>query len=280
MVKAMNVLEVEQAKVEVLQAPDLVLVPGSLAMEEVVRRGDRGPRKLTISLTFASVEVSLLVTLAKPLDLVVLTPATLPPAALDPMVVDKTTTLVQLLMGVRDAMKQHQSRLLLADGLLAHIPGCLDHLGEVVPGLTYELGVQGTRTTLLLKFLPDQTIPLASVAALLRAERLEAVEHHYLLRLAWEQGAFLQEEWAVQFSADLAAMLPELGAVRVAGLGQGVDSQENLVEFLVKSRWASCSLLCSLLLLPPLLPALHLSPGSKWRGGWRGRWRPGRRGRG
>ena len=33
----MNVLEVEQVKVAELQAPDLLLLPGSLAMEEVHR---------------------------------------------------------------------------------------------------------------------------------------------------------------------------------------------------------------------------------------------------
>lgn len=233
----MNVLEVEQAKVAVLQAPDLLLLPGSLVMEELVRRGGRGPRRLTLSLTFASAEVRLLVTLAKPLDLVVLNPAILPPSALDPLFleVDETTSLVYLLRGVREAMRQHQESQL-SDGLLAHIPSSLAHLGEVCPGLAHELAVQGTRTTLLLKFVPEQAIALASVAALLKADRLEAAEHHYLLKLVFEQGAFLPEEWAVQFSPALAAMLPELQAVRVAGLGQAGNSQETLVEFLANTR--------------------------------------------
>ena len=221
----MNRVEREREKVSLLQSSSLLLLPNSVTMSDQPSPSPQAPHRTILSLTFAEAELRLLVTLSRPLDFTILTPALLPMASLGEL--EEHHSLVSLVQWLLTSLRHHQA-VLLQSGLLEHIPGQLDHLAEVCPGLRQELVARGAGVVVLLRLpLHDQPASLHSLADLLSADTLlNTSEHYFILRLGFsEAGRFLTEDFSIQFSSSLATMLPELAALRLPGMADEVLQQ-------------------------------------------------------
>ena len=227
----MNSLEIQHTMLELLQTRDLLLLPSSLVLEEQPAPFPSSFHKTFLSFTVAEVELRLLVTFSQPLDFCLLTPCLLPQAPLELM--PPSYSLLQLVRNLLKEVSDYQTSLL-EPSLLSHIPGNLEHLQEVCPGVQHELVVHHEHTILLLKFPVLQDSKLTSLTSLSSSSRLmDTSSHHFILRLVFdlERGRFVTPEWKLQLSPDLAAMLPELQHLRLPGL-----EEESLPLFLMNSK--------------------------------------------
>ena len=232
----MDLLARESEKLALLQA-SILLLPNSLTVKELPNHptSPRATHHLELCLKYAlAAEVKILVTLAKPLDFTILTPDLLPAASMLGIVeVEDGTSLVDLVkMLVRALQKHHTS--LLEGTVLEHMPGYIAHLTQVFPSMRHELAVVDDKLTLILCFKSEEKISICSVNNLLKANKLvNTADHCFNIKMEFSGGIFKPAAFGVQWSPDLAAMLPELADVRLPSL-----KSESFPEFVNSSKEA------------------------------------------
>jgi len=181
---------------------------------------------------YALAEVKILVSLTKPLDFNILTPALLPNASMLRLVeVEENTSLVDLVKMLVKALQKHHSSLL-EGTLLEYVPTTIATLTDMYPSMRYELAVVQDSLTVILCFQPDEKISICSVNNLFKADKLvNTADHCFNIKMEFDaadgRGIFKPGGFGVQWSPDLAAMLPELADVRLPAL----KSSESLAEF-------------------------------------------------
>jgi hypothetical protein len=217
----------------------ILLLPNSLQVKEYPDPPSslRATPRLELLMKYALAEVKILVSLTKPLDFNILTPTLLPISSiLDFVEVDDSTRLVDLVkMLVKALQKRHSS--LLEGTLLEFVPKTIATLADMYPSMRYELVVVEEYLTVILCFQPENKISICSVNNLLKADRLvNTADHCFNIKMEFDaadgKGIFKPGGFGVQWSPDLAAMLPELANVRLPAL----KSSDNLTEFVNNSK--------------------------------------------
>ena len=99
--------------------------------------------------------------------------------------------------------------------------------------LKYELVVVEDIVTVILSFVPDKEVTLSHVASLVDGDKLTHTPgHRFNLKLAYQtSGEFLPDKFAVQWSPDLAAMLPEL-----AGSSLPANGSDSFLPFVTNAK--------------------------------------------
>ena len=185
---------------------------------------------------YALAEVKILVSLTKPLDFTILTPALLPNASILGLVeVESNTRLVDLVKMLVNAMQKHHSSLL-EGTLLGYVPKSIAAISDMYPSMRHELAVMEDTLTVILCFKPQENISICSVNNLVKANKLiNTADHCFNIKMEFDaadgRGIFKPGGFGVQWSPDLAAMLPELADVRLPAL-----KSESLTEFVVASK--------------------------------------------
>ena len=227
----------EPEKLALLQA-DILLLPNSLIIKETPNPSAslRATHQLELDMKYALADVKVLVTQGKLLDFTILAhpPSPLPISAmLDHIVIEESTSLVNLVKMIIKALQKHHSSLL-EGTLMEHVPGDLARLTEMYPEMRYELVYVEDQLTVVLRFKPDEEISLASVNNLLKAEKLvNTADHCFNIKMEFDpEGKFKIEGFQVQWSLDLAAMLPELADARLPVL----KVRNTLLEFIMTTR--------------------------------------------
>ena len=230
----------EPEKLALLQA-DILLLPNSLTIKEIPNPSAslRATHQLELDMKYALADVKVLVTQGKPLDFTILShpPALLPISAmLDHVEIEDSTSLVNLVKMIIKALQKHHSSLL-EGTLLEHVPKTIATLADMYPSMRYELAVVEDSLTVILCFQPDKKISFCSVNNLLKVDRLvNTSDHCFNIKMEFDvadgREVFKPGGFQVQWSSDLAAMLPELADVCLAAL----KPTENLSEFVIGSK--------------------------------------------
>ena len=234
----MNLLDRESAKLTLLQE-SILLLPNSLTVKDFPDPpiSLRATPQLELVMKYALAEVKVLVSLTKPLDFNILTPALLPYASMLGLVeVEENTSLVDLVKMLVKALQKHHSSLL-EGTLLDYVPTTIATLTDMYPSMRYELAVVDDSLTVILCFQPDKKISICSVNNLFKADKLvNTGDHCFNIKIEFDaadgKGIFKPGGFGVQWSPDLAAMLPELADVRLSPL----KSSESLPEFVNSSK--------------------------------------------
>ena len=219
--KVMDLLARESEKLALLRE-SITLLPNSLTVKESPT-SLRATPQLELLVKYALAEVKILVSLTKPLDFTILTPALLPIASmLGSVEVEDTTSLVDLVKMLVRALQKHHSSLL-EGTLLEYVPKTIATLGEMYPSMRHELAVVDDALTVILCFRPAEKISICSVNNLLKADKLvNTADHCFNIKMEFDaadgRGIFKPGGFGVQWSPDLAAMLPELADVRLPAL--------------------------------------------------------------
>jgi len=230
----MDLLARESEKLALLQT-SILLLPNSLSVKEFPNRPTslRATHQLELCLKYAlAAEVKILVTLTKPLDFTVLTPDLLPAATMLGIVeVEDNTSLVDLVKMLVKALQKHHTSLLEGTAL-EHIPGDIAHLTQVFPSMRHELAVVDDKLTLILCFKPEEKISICSVNNLLKANKLvNTADHCFNIKMEFSSGGiFKPAAFGLQWSPDLAAMLPELADVRLPSFKSETESFPEFVN--------------------------------------------------
>ena len=138
----MNLLDRESAKLTLLQE-SILLLPNSLTVKDFPDPpiSLRATPQLELVMKYALAEVKVLVSLTKPLDFNILTPALLPYASMLGLVeVEENTSLVDLVKMLVKALQKHHSSLL-EGTLLDYVPTTIATLTDMYPSMRYELAV-------------------------------------------------------------------------------------------------------------------------------------------
>ena len=229
----MNLLARESEKLALLQE-SIMLLPNSLIVKELPDppKSLRATPQLELFMKYAQAEVKILVSLTKPLDFTILTPALFPTASILGFVeVEDNTSLVDLVKMLVKALQRHHSSLL-EGTVLEHVPGNIASLTDVIPSMRYELAVVDDTLTIILCFQPEEKVSICSVNNMLKADKLiNTANHCFNIKMEFNGWIFKPEGFGVQWSPDLAAMLPELSDVRLPGL-----KSESLPEFVMASK--------------------------------------------
>jgi len=234
----MNLLDRESAKLTLLQE-SILLLPNSLTVKDFPDPpiSLRATPQLELVMKYALAEVKVLVSLTKPLDFNILTPALLPYASMLGLVeVEENTSLVDLVKMLVKALQKHHSSLL-EGTLLDYVPTTIATLTDMYPSMRYELAVVDDSLTVILCFQPDKKISICSVNNLFKADKLvNTADHCFNIKIEFDaadgKGIFKPGGFGVQWSPDLAAMLPELADVRLPTF----KLSENLAEFVNRSK--------------------------------------------
>ena len=234
----MDLLTRESEKLALLQER-ILLLPNSLAVKAVPDQAQtslQATHKLELLMKYALAEVKILVSLTKPLDFTILTPALLPNASILGLVeVESNTRLVDLVKMLVNAMQKHHTSLL-EGTLLEYVPKSIAALSDMYPLMRHELAVMEETLTVILCFKPQEKISICSVNNLVKADKLiNTADHCFNIKMEFDaadgRGIFKPGGFGVQWSPDLAAMLPELADVRLPAL-----KSESLTEFVVASK--------------------------------------------
>ena len=185
----------EPEKLALLQA-DILLLPNSLIIKETPNPSAslRATHQLELDMKYALADVKVLVTQGKLLDFTILAhpPSPLPISAmLDHIVIEESTSLVNLVKMIIKALQKHHSSLL-EGTLMEHVPGDLARLTEMYPEMRYKLVFVEDQLTVVLRFKPDEEISLASVNNLLKAEKLvNTADHCFNIKMEFDpEGKF------------------------------------------------------------------------------------------
>merc|ERR550519_32725 len=169
---------------------------------------------------------SILVTIESPLDFVITTPKLLPMNYLD----DKnfppdfpTTRLVDLVRWLLGHLRQYMYKSVAREDKLPSLATAIESMINMsfIAENSYEMVMLGDKVTLLVKFRPEENIKLASVAEMVKEDKLSnSGGHYFVLKMGFkvDTGAFLPGEFAISFSSDLSSMLPELAEFSQPGL--------------------------------------------------------------
>jgi len=233
----MDLIARESEKLALLQS-SILLLPNSLTIKEFPNPSTslRATHQLELLMRYALAEVKILVSLTQPLDFTILTPALLPNASMLGLVeVEDNTSLVDLVKMLVKALQKHHSSLL-EGTLLENVPKTIATLTEMYPSMRHELVVVEDTLTVILCFQPDEKISICSVNNLLKTDKLvNTASHCFNIKMEFDaadgSGFFKPGGFGVQWSPDLAAMLPELADVRLPGL-----KSESLPEFVMASK--------------------------------------------
>ena len=234
----MNLLARETQKLALLQE-NVLLLPNSLSLKDFPDPpiSLRATPQVELVMKYALAEVKILVSFTKPLDFNILTPALLPNSSMLGLVeVEEDTSLVDLVKMLVKALQKHHSSLL-EGTLLEHVPKTIATLTDMYPSMRYELAVVEDSLTVILCFQPDKKISFCSVNNLLKVDRLvNTSDHCFNIKMEFDvadgREIFKPGGFQVQWSSDLAAMLPELADVCLAAL----KPTESLTEFIISSK--------------------------------------------
>ena len=155
----MDLIARESEKLALLQS-SILLLPNSLTIKEFPDPPTslRATHQLELLMKYALAEVKILVSLTKPLDFTILTPALLPTVSMLGIVeVEDNTSLKDLVKMLVKALQKHHSSLL-EGTLLENVPKTIATLAEMYPSMRHELVVVEDTLTVILCFQPDEKI--------------------------------------------------------------------------------------------------------------------------
>ena len=203
----MDLLTRESEKLALLQER-ILLLPNSLAVKAVPDQAQtslQATLKLELLMKYALAEVKILVSLTKPLDFTILTPALLPNASILGLVeVESNTRLVDLVKMLVNAMQKHHSSLL-EGTLLGYVPKSIAAISDMYPSMRHELAVMEDTLTVILCFKPQEKISICSVNNLVKADKLiNTADHCFNIKMEFDaadgRGIFKPGGFSVQWS--------------------------------------------------------------------------------